>query len=249
MGLIKSDGEIEKIKKACRIAAEVLSSLKKLVKPGISTREIDEAAERMVLDKGAIPAFKGYRGYRFTTCLSINEEVVHGLPSERLLKEGDIVGVDVGTIVEGYYGDNAETFPVGKVPKAVKRLLDTTRNALYKGIAEARDGNHLGDVSAAVEEEATRNGFSVVRELYGHGVGRALHEDPLIPNFGKRGTGIELKAGMTLAIEPMLNTGSADIRTLPDGWTIVTADKGLSAHFEHTILVTKGVPEILTRRE
>ncbi len=247
MTVIKSDAEIGKIKKACRIAAEALSSLKKLIRPGVSTKELDEAAERMILGAGALPGFKGYRGYRFSTCLSVNEEVVHGLPSGRILKEGDIVGVDVGTIVEGYYGDNAQTFPVGKVSKATKRLLDTARNALYKGIAEAREGNHLGDISAAIEEEASRNGFSVVRDLYGHGVGKALHEDPLIPNFGKRGTGIELKAGMTLAIEPMLNTGGSEISTLPDGWTIVTADGGLSAHFEHTILVTKGVPEILTR--
>lgn len=249
MGLVKSDAEIAKIRKACRISAEALAELKPLIKPGITTKELDDAAEKLILKRGALPAFKGYRGYRFTTCLSVNEEVVHGLPSQRRLKEGDIVGVDVGAIVDGYYGDNAETFAVGKVGRPVKRLMDATRNALYSGIAQAKDGNHLGDVSAAIEAEALKNGFTVVRDLYGHGVGSALHEDPLIPNYGKPGTGPELKAGMTLAIEPMLNAGSAEIVTLPDGWTIVTKDSSLSAHFEHTVLVTKGAPEILTKRD
>jgi len=248
MAQVKTEAEIEKISKACWVAAEVLGELKGSVKVGVTTAELEEIADRLFKKKGVIPAFKGYRGYRYATCLSVNEEVVHGLPGKRILKDGDIIGVDVGAIVDGYYGDNAETFPVGKISAEAKRLISATRNALYKAMAEARDGNHLGDVSFAVESEALKNGFSVVRDLYGHGVGAALHEDPLIPNFGKRGTGIMLKAGMTLAIEPMLNIGGSEIRTLDDGWTIVTADGSLSAHFEHTILVTKGAPVILTKR-
>jgi methionyl aminopeptidase len=248
MAQVKTEAEIEKISKACQVAAEVLGELRNSVKVGVTTAELEEIADRLFRKKGAIPAFKGYRGYRYTTCLSVNEEVVHGLPGKRVLKDGDIIGVDVGAIVDGYYGDNAETFPVGKISAGAKRLISATRNALNKAMAEARDGNHLGDVSFAVESEAKRNGFSVVKDLYGHGVGTTLHEDPLIPNFGKKGTGIVLKAGMTLAIEPMLNIGVSEIRTLEDGWTIVTADGSLSAHFEHTILVTKGAPKILTRR-
>ncbi len=249
MAQIKTEAEIEKISAACLVAAEILGELKNCVRAGVTTAEIEEVADDLFRKKGVTPAFKGYRGYRYATCLSINEEVVHGLPGKRALKDGDIIGVDVGAIVDGYYGDNAETFPVGKVSAEVKRLLSATRNALYKGIAEARDGRRLGDVSYAIESEAKKNGFSVVKDLYGHGVGTALHEDPLIPNFGKRGTGLLLKAGMTLAIEPMLNTGGSEIKTLEDGWTIVTADGGISAHFEHTILVTKGAPRILTRRD
>jgi len=249
MSLIKTAEEIEKIRKACRVAAKVLKELKKCVRIGISTSEINEIGEKLFAESGATPAFKGYRGYGFATCLSINEEVVHGLPGAKVLKDGDIIGIDVGAIFDGYYGDNAETIPVGRISANAKRLIAATKNALYKGIAEARDGRHLGDVSSAIEEEAKKNGYSVVRDLYGHGVGKALHEDPLIPNFGKKGSGMVLKAGMTLAIEPMLNVGSADIRTLDDGWTIVTADGSMSAHFENTILVTKGVPEILTKQE
>jgi methionyl aminopeptidase len=249
MAQIKTESEIDKIQKACRAAADILGELGKAVRVGITTAEINDIADDLFKAKGVIPAFKGYRGYKYGTCLSVNEEVVHGLPGNRQLKDGDIIGIDVGAIVDGYYGDNAETFPVGKVSAKVKRLLSTTRSALYKGIAQASDGKHLGDVSSAIEEEAVKNGFSVVKNLYGHGVGSALHEDPLIPNFGKKGTGLVLKAGMTIAIEPMLNVGGSDIRTLDDGWTIVTEDGSLSAHFEHTILVTKGVPKILTRRD
>lgn len=249
MAQVKTEAEIEKIKLACRVSAQILGGLKEYIRQGITTAEIEEAALGLFKKMNAIPAFLGYRGYKYATCLSVNEEVVHGLPGKRALKEGDIIGVDVGAIVDGYYGDNAETFPVGKVTAGVKRLLSTTRSALYKGIAQAVDGKHLGDVSFAVEEEAEKNGFTVVRDLFGHGVGSALHEDPLIPNYGKKGTGMVLKAGMTLAIEPMLNIGSPEIKALQDGWTIVTADGSLSAHFEHTILVTKGAPEILTLRK
>jgi len=248
MSNIKAEAEIVKIRKACRAAAEVLSELKKLVRVGITTKEIEGHADDLFKKNGWIPAFKGYRGYKYSTCLSVNEEVVHGLPSGRVLREGDIIGIDVGAIVDGYYGDTAETVQVGKVSATAKKLLSTTRNALFKGISQARDGMHLGDLSSAIEAEARSNGFSVVRDLYGHGVGKSLHEDPLIPNFGQKGTGIVLKAGMTLAIEPMLNVGGSGIKTLDDGWTIVTADGSLSAHFEHTILVTKGAPEILSKR-
>jgi methionyl aminopeptidase len=249
MALVKTGSEIEKIKKACMVSAEVLGEIKGIIRVGITTAQIEAFAVDLFKKKGAIAAFKGYRGYKYATCLSVNEEIVHGLPSDRRLEDGDIIGVDVGAIVDGYYGDNAETFPVGKISAKVKRLLSTTRSALYKGIAQASEGKHLGDVSSAIEEEAVSNGFSVVKDLYGHGVGSSLHEDPLIPNFGKKGTGMVLKAGMTLAIEPMLNIGGPDIKTLDDGWTIVTADGSLSAHFEHSILVTKGVPVILTRRD
>jgi len=247
MSQVKTEAEIEKIKKACRIAAEILAELKKHIKVGITTSKLNEIGEKLFAERGAIPAFKGYRGYKYATCLSVNEEVVHGLPSDRKLEDGDIIGIDAGAIVDGYYGDNAETFAVGKVSATAKRLISAARNALYKGIAEARDGKHLGDISCVIEEEAKRNGFSVVKDLYGHGIGTALHEDPLIPNFGKRGTGPVLKAGMTLAIEPMLNVGGSGIKTLDDGWTIVTADGTLSSHFEHAILVTKGSPIILTK--
>jgi methionyl aminopeptidase len=248
MAQVKTDAEIEKIKKACRVAAAVLDEVSKHVRAGVKTSALEQIADEMIRAKGAIPAFKGYRGYKYSTCLSVNEEVVHGLPGNRELKEGDIIGVDVGAIVEGYYGDNAATFPVGKVSAKLKKLMSVTKDALYKGIAEARAGKHLGDISNAIYEEAEKFGFSVVRDLYGHGVGSSLHEDPLIPNFGKKGSGIELKAGMTLAIEPMLNIGGSEIKTLGDGWTIVTADKSISAHFEHTILVTDGLPIILTKK-
>lgn len=249
MGLVKTTDEIVKISKACRIAADVLEEIKAMIKPGITTAKIDEFAEKSIIKKGGIPAFKGYRGYKFTTCLSVNEEVVHGLPGDRKLVEGDIIGVDIGAIVSGYYGDTAETFPVGKISQVAKKLVDSTRSALYKGISEVRDGAYLGDLSAAIEGVAKANGFTVVKDLYGHGVGSALHEDPLIPNYGKRGTGMVLKEGMTIAIEPMLNIGTSDIKTLSDGWTIVTVDGKLSAHFEHTVLITKNAPVILTERD
>jgi methionyl aminopeptidase len=248
MSQIKTEEEIGKISRACRIAAEILGELKKCISVGITTEEIESVADGLFRKKRAIAAFKGYRGYKYATCLSVNEEVVHGLPGKRELKDGDIIGIDVGAIVDGYYGDNAETVPVGGISARAKKLIAATKSALMKGIAQARDGNHLGDISFAVEKEAQKNGFSVVKDLYGHGLGKALHEDPLIPNFGKKGTGIELKAGMTLAIEPMLNAGGSDIVTLEDGWTIVTEDGSLSAHFEHSILITKGDPVILTKR-
>lgn len=247
MIFIKSEDEIKKIRAACRIAAEVLEELKKMVKPGISTLELDEICEGSIRAKGALPAFKGYRGYRHATCISINEEVVHGIPGGRRIKDSDIVGLDVGTIYQGYYGDNAATVIVGKVDKRTEKLVKTTELALNKAIEQAKAGHRIGDISSVIEACAKKEGFSVVRDLYGHGVGRALHEDPLIPNFGKAGEGVELKDGMTIAIEPMLNMGASDIETLDDGWTVVTRDKGLSAHFEHTLLINGDKPEVLTR--
>jgi methionyl aminopeptidase len=201
----------------------------------------------MIREKGAVPVFIGYRGYRHATCISVNEEIVHGIPSKRILREGDIVSLDVGTKVDGYCGDTAATFPVGKVSKKAGKLIRVSKSALKAGIKQARAGNHLGDISAAIQKVAEENGYSVVRELYGHGIGSELHEDPLVPNFGRPGSGPELKPGMTLAIEPMLNMGGWKIRTLEDGWTVITEDKKLSCHFEHTILIQEGEAEVLTK--
>jgi len=239
--------ETERIKKACAIVAWVLEQVKEKVKPGISTEDLDSFAEGLIRKKGAEPVFIGYRGYKHATCISVNEEIVHGIPGAKVLKEGDIVAVDVGAKIDGYCGDSAVTFPVGKISKKADRLVKTCKAALKAAIKQARAGNHLGDISSAVQRVAEEKGYSVVRELYGHGIGRELHEDPLIPNFGEPGHGPELKPGMALAIEPMLNIGTWKIKTLADGWTVVTADGSLSAHFEHTVLITEKEPEILTK--
>ncbi|MBU0687146.1 MAG: type I methionyl aminopeptidase [Candidatus Margulisbacteria bacterium] len=243
---IKTEKELVHIRAACSVVAKVLSSLKGEIKPGITTRELDAFAEKQIVTLGALPAFKGYRGYKHATCLSVNEEVVHGIPGNKVLKDGDIIGVDAGAIVAGFYGDAAITFPVGKIDKKTEKLLRATKKALSLAIRQARAGKYLGDVSAAIEQHALKFGYRVVRDLYGHGIGSDLHEDPLIPNFGKAGQGPQLKKGMVLAIEPMFNLGGYKIETLKDGWTVVTADRSLSAHFEHTILITDGDPEILT---
>lgn len=245
---IKSAEEIEKIKKACAIVAETLELTGKEIKPGVTTKYLDSFAEKLIRAAGAIPVFIGYRGYRHATCISVNEEIVHGIPGERVLVEGDIVGLDVGAKINGYCGDTAATFPVGSVSKKATKLLRTTKLALKAGIKQARAGNHLGDISAAIEKIAEENGYSVVRELYGHGIGKDLHEDPLIPNFGRPGEGPKLKSGMVLAIEPMLNIGGWKIKTLDDGWTVITQDKSLSCHFEHSILITAKEAGILTQR-
>jgi methionyl aminopeptidase len=246
---IKSAEEIERIKKACCIVAWTLDQIEKEIEPGITTEDLDKLGERLIKEKGGVPVFIGYRGYRHATCMSINEEIVHGIPGKRELKEGDIVGVDVGAAVGGYCGDTAATFPAGRVSKKAAKLLRTGRAALKAAIRQARAGMYLGDISAAIQRVAEENGYSVVRELYGHGVGKDLHEDPLIPNFGRAGDGPELKPGMVLALEPMLNMGGWKIKTLEDGWTVVTADRSLSCHFEHTVLITEGEPEVLTRLE
>ena len=247
---LKSPEEIEKMSRASRIVAEVLEALRHQIKPGVATEELDRFAEKFILERGGKPAFKGYRVrdkiYQHTLCVSVNEEVVHGIPSHRVLKEGDIVGLDVGVVVDGYYGDAAITVPVGAVADETRRLLQVTEEALHKGIAQAVVGNRVSDISHAVQHHAEGANYSVVTEFVGHGIGRRLHEEPQVPNYGEPGKGPRLKPGMTLAIEPMVNMGQPETRLLPDGWTAVTRDGSLSAHFEHTIVVTEAGPRILT---
>jgi len=246
--LLKSARELEHMRAAGRILAEVKARLKALVRPGASTKDIDEDIEAFIVGKGAAPAFKGYRGYPATVCVSINDEVVHGIPSaKRKLKDGDIIGLDLGCIVEGYYGDCAITLPVGPVPERVQELLDVTRESLDKAIVQCLAGNRIGDISYAVQAHCESHGFGVVRAFVGHGIGRALHEEPQVPNFGEAGRGPVLKAGMVLAIEPMVTMGSWEVRVLEDGWTAVTVDGSLAAHFEDTIAITANGPEVLTR--
>ena len=247
MIVLKSTREIELIRAGGGILAEAIEMLRDLVKPGVSTKEIDLEVEELIRKRGARPAFKGYRGFPATVCVSINEEVVHGIPAaHRRLQEGDIVGLDLGCIVEGYYADAAVTLPVGEIASDAQRLLDVTRESLGQGIAQARPGNRLGDISSTIQRHVEGHGFAVVRAFVGHGIGRALHEDPQIPNFGEPGRGPILKVGMCLAIEPMVTMGTWDVRILDDGWTAVTADGSLAAHFEHTIAITETDPEILT---
>lgn len=243
---VRDGEEIEKLRVAGRIAAEVLSAVSSQLAVGKTTREIDAYGEKLIRSKGAEPVFIGYRGFQHACCISINHEVVHGIPGDRILCEGDIVSLDIGVKKDGYCGDNAATYPVGKISSKAQKLLRAGRDALKMAIRQARAGHYLGDISYAIQQYAEKNGFSVVRDLYGHGVGRDLHEDPLIPNYGRPGEGPRLKAGMVLAIEPMLNAGGWKIKTLPDGWTVVTEDNSLSCHFEHTVLITEGEPEVLT---
>jgi methionyl aminopeptidase len=246
--LLKSPRELEHMRAAGRILTEVKALLLKLVRPGISTKEIDAEVETLILSRGAASAFKGYRGYPATVCTSINEEVVHGIPSpKRKLKDGDIIGLDLGCIVEGYYGDCAVTLPVGAVPARVQELIDVTRESLDKAIVQCRVGNRIGDISHAVQTHCESHGFGVVRAFVGHGIGRALHEEPQVPNFGDAGRGPALKAGMVLAIEPMVTMGSWEVQVLEDGWTAVTTDGSMAAHFEDTIAITEDGPEVLTR--
>jgi methionyl aminopeptidase len=246
---LKSPREIALMRRGGHLLAEVVERLRAGVKPGMSTLEIDEDVEKFIRSRGAKPAFKGYRGFPATVCISINEEVVHGIPSaHRCVKEGDIVGLDLGCIVEGYYADCAFTLPIGEVPARVQELLDVTRQSLEAGIAECRPGRRLSDVSHAIQVHVEAHGFSVVRAFVGHGIGRALHEEPQVPNFGDPGRGPQLKAGMVLAIEPMVTMGSWEVRILDDGWTAVTKDGSLAAHFEHTIAVTESGPEVLTSK-
>ena len=249
---IKSAREVEKMRQACRTASEILDRVSDLVRPGISTKEIDEAAAVFMQEARVKSAFLGYRlGHRVfpgNICISLNDEVVHGIASQRRVQYGDIVKLDIGVIEDGWVGDTAATVAVGMVDERVDLLMRVTENALERAIRIAHESTRLGDICAEIEDEARRNRFSVVREFVGHGVGRKLHEEPQIPNYGKRGSGPRLKAGMTLAIEPMVNLGTAAVRLLDDGWTVVTADGLPSAHFEHTVLITKDEPEILTWR-
>jgi len=246
--LLKSARELGHMRAAGRILAEVKDRLRAMVRPGISTKEIDADVEAFIVSRGAASAFKGYRGFPATVCVSINEEVVHGIPSpKRKLREGDIVGLDLGCIVEGYYADCAITLPVGTVPPRVQELLDVTRESLDKAIVQCRAGNRLGDISHAVQTHCESHGFGVVRAFVGHGIGRNLHEEPQIPNFGDAGRGPVIKTGMVLAIEPMITMGSWEVRVLEDRWTAVTADGSWAAHFEDTIAITDAGPEVLTR--
>lgn len=247
---LKSSGEIEVIRRAGEIAAEVHDLVAERIAPGVDTRSLDEEAEAFIRDRdGATPAFKGLYGFPATLCTSRNEEVVHGIPSaDCVLEEGDILSVDVGVELEGFFADAARTLGVGELDPRVGRLLEVTRAALDAGIAEAGAGGRLGSVGAAIQGVVEEAGFSVVRELVGHGVGRSPHEDPQVPNYGERGTGRTLEEGLVLAIEPMVNLGGREIRTLGDGWTVVTADGSRSAHFEHTVAVTADGPSILTKR-
>ncbi len=248
---LKSSEEIEKMSRASRIVAEVLAALRHQIKPGMTTEELDRFAEKFILERGGKPAFKGYQVrdkiYQHTLCVSVNDEVVHGIPSSRVLAEGDIVGLDIGVVVDGYYGDAAITVPVGAISDGARRLLQVTEEALHRGIAQAVVGNRISDISHAVQSHAEGANFSIVTEFVGHGIGRRLHEEPQVPNYGEPGKGPRLRPGMTLAIEPMVNMGRPETRLLADGWTAVTRDRSLSAHFEHTIVVTDAGPRILTK--
>jgi methionyl aminopeptidase len=249
---IKSAKEADKMRQACRTASDILDRVSEIVRPGVSTREVDQAAADFMAESGVKSAFLGYRlGHRVfpgNICISVNDEVVHGIGSQRRIQYGDVVKLDIGVIQDGWVGDTAATVPVGMIADNVDVLLRTTQSALDRAISVASEGTRLGDICAQIEDEARQHRFSVVREFVGHGVGRKLHEEPQIPNYGKRGSGPRLKAGMTLAIEPMINMGAAEVRLMGDGWTVRTADGLPSAHFEHTVLITKDRPEILTWR-
>jgi len=246
MIILKTKQEIEKMREANRILALLFNHLKPMVQPGITTRELDQEAELYIRSYNAAPAFKGYKGFPSTLCTSVNNEVVHGIPGPRRLVSGDIVSIDVGALHKGFYSDSCRTFAVGDISKETQILLDTTERSLYAGIEKALPGNRLHDISAAIQKVVESKGLGVVRDFVGHGIGKNLHEDPQIPNFGKKGTGPLLRAGMTIAIEPMVNQGSWKVAILEDGWTAVTADGSLSAHFEHSIAITDDGPVILS---
>ncbi len=243
---LKSEDELRLLKSSGAILAKVMRELEKNIRPGVSTRELDILAEKLILAQNALPAFKGYRGFPAALCASINEEIVHGIPSDRRLAEGDIIGVDLGVNYQGYFSDAAITLPVGKISPKIKKLIGVARDSLAEGIKEAKAGNHLFDISARIQRHVEKNGFSVVRQFVGHGIGLSLHEDPEVPNFGEPHQGPLLKAGMVLAIEPMVNMGGWEAEVLDNGWTAVTADRLPSAHFEHTVAITEKGPEILT---
>lgn len=249
MVIRKSVNELDKMRFAGLIVAETLSELRKMVEPGVTTRQLDAFAEKKIRSAGAYPTFKGYRKFPSSICASVNDEVVHGIPSDRRLREGDIVKIDCGATLDGYVGDAAITVPVGKVPPAVEKLLETTRASLFRAVEKMVPGNRLYDVSYAVQELVEENGFSIVRDFCGHGIGERMHEDPQVPNYGRPGTGPKLKAGWVLAIEPMVNLGTHEVQVLSDGWTVKTKDGKYSSHFEHTIAVTPDGPVVLTAME
>ncbi len=248
MIVLKTGRELKVMREACRISAEALKLAGSAVEPGVTTAELDKIAEKYILSQGAVPNFKNYNGYPATACISINNEVIHGIPSKkRVIQAGDIVSIDLGAKFEGYHGDNAATFACGDVSAEAKRLMDTTRESLYEGISAAVSGGRLGDIGAAIQQYVEKRGYSVVRQFVGHGIGTQLHEAPEVPNFGTQGRGIRLMPGMTLAIEPMINIGHYDVKVMPDGWTVLTKDGSLSAHFEHTIVITPDGPQIMTK--
>ncbi|MBQ6847824.1 MAG: type I methionyl aminopeptidase [Clostridia bacterium] len=247
MIVLKTGRELKIMREACRISAGALKTAGMAVEPGVTTAELDKLAEDYILSQGGVPNFKNYQGYPATACISVNNEVIHGIPSKnRKLKQGDIVSIDLGAEFDGYHGDNAATFACGDVSAEAKRLMDITEQSLYKGIAAAVSGGRIGDISAAVQSFVEANDFSVVRKFVGHGIGTSLHEAPEVPNFGTAGRGVRLMPGMTLAIEPMVNAGGYDVKIMPDGWTVLTKDGSLSAHFEHTVVITNDGPRVLT---
>ncbi len=245
---VKSSLELDRMREAGRITGEALAVLRSTIAEGMTTRDLDEIAEREIRVRGGVPAFKGYRGFPAALCVSVNEEIVHGIPGGRVIRNGDVVGLDLGAIVDGLYGDSAVTVAVGEMSAEIEEQMETGRAALFAGIAQARAGNRIGDVSHAVEQETLRRGrYGIVREYVGHGIGRKLHEEPSVPNFGPGGRGPLLKPGMAIAIEPMINFGGDETRVLDDDWTVVTADGAVSVHFEHTVIVTEGDPIITTK--
>lgn len=247
MIISKTPREIEIMREAGRIVALAHAEVKKHIKPGITTKQLDDIVEKVIRSNGATPSFKGYSGFPASICASVNDELVHGIPSKRILKEGDIISIDIGAKYNGYHGDSAWTYPVGTISKEAQLLLDVTEKSLFVGLEQAKSGSRLSDISNAIQVYVESNNFSIVREYAGHGVGQDLHEDPTIPHYGPPGRGPRLKTGMTLAIEPMVNYGERYVKTLADNWTVVTRDKSLCAHFEHTIAITDGGYEILTK--
>lgn len=246
MVILRTPAEIEQMRRAGSLVGQVLERLREHVAPGVSTRELDAIAENMIRSRGGVPSFKGYRGYPASICASVNNEIIHGIPGDRMLVDGDIVSIDCGAMLGGYHGDAAMTFPVGDVSAEAEKLMTVTREALNAGIAMARPKMRLGDVGNAIQRYVEANGFSVVRDFVGHGIGRHMHEDPQIPNFGPAGMGMRLRTGMVLAIEPMVNAGGHEVVVMDDGWTACTRDGSLSAHFEHTVAITDDGPEVLT---
>lgn len=246
MIVLKSAKELQRMREAGRIVARVHQEIKEIIRPGVTTKRIDQLAEQVIRKHGATPSFKGYNGFPGSVCVSVNEELVHGIPGDRQLQEGDIISVDIGACYQGYHGDSAWTYPVGRVSAEAERLLHVTEASLYKGLAAAEPGARIGDISHAIQTLVEAEGFSIVQEYVGHGIGQSLHEDPKVPNYGPAGRGLRLKPGLTLAVEPMVNLGSRYVRTLDDGWTVVTQDGALCAHFEHTIAITDNGHEILT---
>lgn len=246
MVILRTPAEIEQMRRAGSLVGQVLERLREHVAPGVSTRELDAIAENMIRSRGGVPSFKGYRGYPASICASVNNEIIHGIPGDRMLVDGDIVSIDCGAMLGGYHGDAAMTFPVGPVSAEAEKLMTVTREALNAGIAMARPKMRLGDVGNAIQRYVEANGFSVVRDFVGHGIGRHMHEDPQIPNFGPAGMGMRLRTGMVLAIEPMVNAGGHEVVVMDDGWTACTRDGSLSAHFEHTVAITDDGPEVLT---